>query len=540
MNLEVRWVWTGTTQLTGDYDVGAKGSAGPRVAIRTDASSVIGSGHVMRCLCLADELRKRGADVSFVMRDLQGNLANRVRASGYDVAMLDAPLFDAGLASAMSGETYPEADDASATCTALDAPPDWVVVDHYRLGRTWEAAIRRWAPRARMLSIDDLADRPHDCDVLLDQNLVEGMDTRYDGLVGSGALRLIGPHFALLRPEYRTARAEVSRDRPRTAVLVYFGAADTALTSMAARAFRALRRDDLKLDIVLDRANPQNDEVRAICATVAGATVHEQLPDLAAAMVRADVCLGASGSTSWERLCLGLSSIVVTMAENQVPIAAEMARRGLAIWLGHADTIGVEGLTTALSDALAEHASPERAAAMMEVVDGWGVDRVCDAIVVRTGKGLNVREVRAEDSQMLLSWANDADTRRHSFNQHAIRADEHAAWFARRLANPDVAFYIVETHYGIPAGQVRFERKQANIWEISFLLAPLYRGRGLGQSALDAALQKFGQTLPKTVVIGRVRVGNAASARVFRALRFDEKFFDEDTLLFERPTADAT
>ena len=408
----------------------------------------------------------------------------------------------------------------------------------------WDAPGRRRSGNgrlgARILSIDDLADRPHDCDVLLDQNLVEAMDTRYDGLVAGDALRLIGPHFALLRPQYRTARTKVSRNKARTAVLVYFGAADMVLTSMAAGAFKALQRDDLQLDIVLDGANPQYDEVRAICATVAGATVHQQLPDLAAAMVRADLCLGASGSTNWERLCLGLPSIVITMADNQVPIAAEMARRGLATWLGDAGSVSVESLTAALAEALAEESSSDQVSAMMQIVDGWGVERVCDAIVVDPQTGLNVREVRAEDSPMLLSWANDADTRRHSFNQHAISADEHAAWFARRLANPDVAFYIIETRHGIPAGQVRFERQNSGSWEISYLLAPLYRGRGLGQSSLAAALRKFGQTHPMAVATGRVRVENAASTRIFRALGFEEKRQDEDTLLFERPAVEAS
>ena len=500
-----------------------------KVLIRADASDMIGSGHVMRCLTLADTLRARGAEPVFAMRMLSGNLTERARQRGFDA--LELPPQGAEATARRAGEL----EDAAQTRAALAFSPGWIVVDHYGLGAAWESAMRQTG--ASILAIDDLADRAHDCDVLLDQNLVSGMEHRYAGLADGAALRLLGPRYAMLKREYLDARSDLARKPgPVRRVLAYFGAADRQLTIMAVQAFLSLKLSGVRLDVVLDTGNPQHEEVRRLCALSDSVTRHSQLPDLAGAMARADLCIGASGATSWERLCMGLPAIVVTMADNQIPIAAELARRGLITWIGDAKDLKTGDMADAIKHAAAKGVSASDIEAMMNTVDGLGVERVCDTITVRAGQKLVIRRVRPQDKGMVLEWANDPGTRRQAFNPALIAAEDHERWFTGRLANPEAAFYIAETLHGIPAGQARFEEDADGIRVISYLAAPLFRGRGLGQELLAAAIDAFARDYGTAPMKGLVKAGNETSARIFRALGFAESMMPNDlqTLVFQK------
>ncbi len=476
----------------------------------------------MRCLSLAEALKARGAVVAFAMRTLPGGLSERVRLRGFEALDMDGRL------------DISEAGDAAQTRAALVFKPDWIIVDHYRLGAAWETAMRQTG--ASIMAIDDLADRAHDCDVLLDQNLVSGMRERYQELAGGAFLQLLGPRYALLRQEYQAARAKLSRKAgPVRSILAYFGAADGMLTLMAARAFLSLKLSDVRLDVVLDDKNPQNDEIRRLAGQSDIIKLHSQTPDLIDAMASADLCLGASGATTWERLCMGLPAIVATMADNQVPIATELARRGLITWIGDAKDLQTDTMAAAIASAVKEGFSASHIKAMMDTVDGLGVERVCDALIVRAGEPLVIRKIHPDDKAMILEWANNSGTRSQAFNPLPITAEDHERWFAKRLADPSVAFFIAETKHGIPAGQVRFETSADGAREISYLVAPLFRGRGLGQSVLAGGLAAFSEAYGPAPMRGLVKAGNAASARIFRALGFAESHSlnAPETLVFE-------
>lgn len=189
-----------------------------RVLIRTDASVEIGSGHLMRCLTLADQLRSEDSAVAFACRDLPGGLFDLLQTHGYRYARLP---------SATPGSNAQQ-DDAEATLEAAEKlfPDglDWLVVDHYGLDATWERMLR---PHVRKLMvIDDLANRPHDCDLLLDQNYYRDLDRRYHGLVPEQCITLLGPTYVLLRPEFADARQQLRlRDGSVRRILVFLVAA---------------------------------------------------------------------------------------------------------------------------------------------------------------------------------------------------------------------------------------------------------------------------------------------------------------------------
>jgi UDP-2,4-diacetamido-2,4,6-trideoxy-beta-L-altropyranose hydrolase len=495
-----------------------------QIVFRTDASTAIGSGHVVRCATLGRALKAQGADVLFVCRNEYGNMLGWLESQGWRTLRLPAD------------KALNQLADATTTLEGLRAAdftaPDWVVVDHYGLDQTWERAMR--IDGRRMLAIDDLADRPHDTDLLLDQNLVAGYDVRYRGLVPEGAIQLLGPRYAMLQPHYADEHRRARRRSGRPSrVLVYFGASD--LPNLTEQVVGAILASDetLAIDIVIGAANRRRDHLLAF-AEHPSVTAHLQLPSLVDLMVQADLAFGAGGATSWERLCLGLPAVVVTLADNQRPIAEELHRRGLAIWVGDAGTLQDYALRTAINAAIRQNIEQWFDATKSRLVDGRGVDRVVAAMIGNANVGLVARPVESADEALLLDWANDPTTRQMAFQPHRIEADGHRKWLRRRLADPDnFRLFVIETAAGVEVGQVRFELDEG-IWIISYSIAREFRGRGLAGQLLDTSLKALYEAIGSATVSGRVRPENIASRRVFERVGFTVVEADDNAIEFRR------
>jgi UDP-2,4-diacetamido-2,4,6-trideoxy-beta-L-altropyranose hydrolase len=357
-----------------------------RLVIRVDASRTIGIGHVMRCLTLADAAAARGARARFVCRHLPDALRELLGARGHEVTILDAAQ------SARDDDELPhayflgvpQAEDAAATRDALGSNEfDWLIVDHYGIDARWESTLR--ARVRHIFVIDDVADRRHDCDVLLDQNVYPDMGARYAAHVASDCEQLLGPRFALLRPEFRTLRSSVS---PRTGavrrVFILFGGADPHdLTGRALMALRELGPDAPIADVVIGAQHPRISEIQAQCAQ-AGHACYVQSDRVAEIMARADLALGAGGSTSWERCCLGLATICASFADNQYHIAHALEATGACVFLGDQSSVTSASIRHAIAALMSD---PKRLETMSrcayDLVDGNGAGRVCDVLAER-------------------------------------------------------------------------------------------------------------------------------------------------------------
>ena len=352
-----------------------------RVLIRVDASVNLGTGHVMRCLTLAGELRALGAEVVFVSRELLGHLCDTIAGLGFSVRRLPAPVApDTGWLG-----VKPELDrDQTRDILSQEGGADWLVIDHYSLDQQWESALRPWAKH--LMVIDDLANRRHDADLLLDQNLCAGMETRYKGLVPEGCRMLLGPRFALLRPEFRQAkRRNHARNGQVRRLLVFFGGVD--LTNETGKALSALGRVNwprLEVDVVVGASNPHLAALREHCEHLSGVTLHVATRNMAELMARADLALGAGGATTWERCYLGLPALILTLAENQVALAEAVDAAGAAWNLGPAETVGVDAFAREIQRILA---SPDEIA---------GVSRRALTLMDLNGCGASVAEAMME------------------------------------------------------------------------------------------------------------------------------------------------
>lgn len=315
---------------------------------RVDASAVIGSGHLMRCLTLAKALQQSGWQVQFACRAHPGHLIRWLRDQTFDVITLQQPAqTQASGYAAWLGVT--EQQDAAELSAQLQAPVDLLVIDHYGLSKTFELAMTGFY--RKLLVIDDLANRAHQCDYLLDQNLYPDMHSRYNSLVNQEAQLWLGPSYVLLRPEFakfqRTAQLKPAR------FLVFYGGTDELnLTSQTIKALQQLQKTDFAADIVIGLANPHKAELEQACAEDQRLTLHIQTPHMAELMSKATLMIGAGGSTHWERCALALPALVVTLADNQVASTIALADAGVCAYLGHGKDLTVAQLSSAIQQQL--------------------------------------------------------------------------------------------------------------------------------------------------------------------------------------------
>ncbi|HEJ1615562.1 TPA: UDP-2,4-diacetamido-2,4,6-trideoxy-beta-L-altropyranose hydrolase [Pseudomonas aeruginosa] len=301
-----------------------------KVAFRVDASLDIGNGHVMRCLTLASYLRELGGESLFICRDHPGNLISLISDKGFSVNILPVEPFTPTSEDGYESWLGATQERDSEVCKKIlrEFSPDWLVVDHYGLGARWEISVKPFFKY--LFVIDDLANRPHVCDVLLDQNLGRKV-CDYLGLVPTGCRLLVGVRYALLRPEFPKLR-DFSLQRRRqpcvNKLLVTMGGVDQPnATGLVLHALLGSSLpEDCQVSVIMGANAPWLEKVKLEAARLPWQVeVSVNVDDMAQRMASSDLIIGAAGSTSWERCCLGVPSILVVLAENQ-RIAASALR----------------------------------------------------------------------------------------------------------------------------------------------------------------------------------------------------------------------
>lgn len=311
-----------------------------KIVFRCDASIQIGSGHVMRCLTLADELVRQRTQCFFICRQHDGNLIEVLRQRGYQVYVL--PL-ESDSANASQDTQLTHADwlattqdrDAELSCLIVQAiQPDWLIVDHYALDEIWEKRLHPYCKK--LMVIDDLADRKHDCDLLLDQNFGRNPQD-YAAYVNKGCELFCGSNYALLRPEFAQWREHSLEQRQYNmlaSILINLGGVDK--DNITTKILQALQNnalpDHCSITIVMGAMSPWVEIVKHQAAIMQwSTTVKVGIDNMAELMANSDLAIGAAGSTSWERCCLGLPTIMLVLADNQRDIANVLEEIGAAL-----------------------------------------------------------------------------------------------------------------------------------------------------------------------------------------------------------------
>ena len=362
-----------------------------RVVFRVDASLRIGSGHVMRCVTLADELRSNGYLCEFICRSHSGNLIEYIESRGFRVYSL--PIHDVNQETPLDSSELPahahwvgadwNTDASECINLLLLAPTGWLIVDHYGLDAKWEREVGKFC--SRLFVIDDLADRAHSCAVLLDQNL--GRDeSDYFALVPESCIDKTGAQYALLRPEFAKLRGVSLKNREKAGlnrILITMGGVDQPnATGIILQALKLCNLPvESKITVVMGATAPWLKEVQNLAKSVPWPVdVIVNTSNMAALMAESDLAIGAAGSTSWERCCLGLPSIVICLADNQVKVISELQKANAAI------AIDLQEISDGRGQALNRYLKKIQEcmtfyiSAAKAVTDGRGTQRVVEQI----------------------------------------------------------------------------------------------------------------------------------------------------------------
>ena len=301
-----------------------------KVVIRVDASHIIGTGHVMRCLILAQTLQNNGAEVQFICRKHERNLIDKICSTGFhtfELELTDEKEVDNKLAyTSWLGATQQK--DVDECINILkDKKTDWLIVDHYSLDEYWQKSLKPYYKK--LMVIDDLADRQFDCDILLNQNLGSTKE-QYKNRVPKSCELLLGCEYALLRPEFSKLRGQALEKRKKTKeiknILISMGGGENKII------YDILKQLDSRFNVVvvLGKNFLFNKKVQSY---VDGKNIKiiMETDNMAKLMLDADLAIGAGGSTSWERCCLGLPTIVFMIADNQREVVKNLEQLGAVI-----------------------------------------------------------------------------------------------------------------------------------------------------------------------------------------------------------------
>lgn len=306
------------------------------VVFRADASVELGTGHVMRCLAFAEELQRHGIQVQFACMEQPGHLIEMIREKGYTCYVLQA--IEEGLS----------------ICA------DWLVVDHYQLDFKWESAMRKQFPH--IMVIDDLANRKHNCDILLDQNDYLQDRTRYEALIPRNCASFLGPSYALFRQEFIQAKGRSGSRKIEKVqrVLLSFGGTDPSGMTWKFLQWwsqtKIARNKEIGLTVVIGQYCVNRKKIEQYCQGNKKVTLHIQTTKMAQLLCEADIAIGAGGGSLWERCYLGVPSITVVVAENQKEIAEKAAEDGLTLLAGTTRKNTLERIETLLIQLIEDEA----------------------------------------------------------------------------------------------------------------------------------------------------------------------------------------
>ena len=503
-----------------------------KAAFRVDASIDMGTGHVMRCLTLAGALNAKGIGCVFITRRQSGDLRLLIEEKGFKVYLLpehskdhSSTMLDSSLThSAWLGCSWEL--DASQTLAALaDIKPNWLIVDHYGLDINWELAVN--SDDLKLIVIDDLADRKHLCEMLVDQNLGRRKED-YNFLVPVDCLCLIGPEYALLRPEFEELRhySLARRKNPDLkTLLVSMGGVDKDNTSETVLDILNLCElpKDCSINVIMGSHAPWLKTVKDKAKKMQYQTeILTNVTNMAQRMSDADLSIGAAGGTSWERCALGVPSFLMVLAENQRDNVVSLEKCGAAKYFD----------STSFSSFL--NNSPEVKLRQMAIIagalcQGDGATRVVQALLAGSGiSKVSLIPAKPSDCDYIYSLQIQPAVRKFFRNVDVPNYDKHCSWYHKRLLELDGIIFKVKFG-GEAAGMVRIDKLGSISPELSIIISSEYEGKGLGTKAISLICD----LLPDVCLKAVVHAKNIGSMKLFGRSGFTKVAEEEDFFVLE-------
>ena len=500
-----------------------------QIAIRVDASSLIGAGHVMRCLTLANELKSAECNVTFYCKNHHGNLNQYIVAQGFQVVELSHTTFEINQKKPESWLACSQVHDAEEIIKHLiNKQVDWLIIDHYAIEKTWQKMLKPYCEK--IMVIDDLANRHHDCDLLLDQTLNRSYFD-YQSLVPEYCQMLLGNKYILLRKEFSALREQAKQHRKKyqnnskTSLLITMGACDPDnISEKVINAIELLIQQEIVLTatVVLSSSAQHLTAITKLSNKFDWLTLlinAEQMPVL---MLNADIAIGASGSTAWERCCLGLPTISIVCARNQQLVDDRLKQANACVSLGYHELVSRNDIAHEIMKLLSPpYKYNKMSECAINICDGIGTKHVM-AKIKKMSTSVTFRLADKDDVDVLFSWQSQQQVRRYYNNPEPPSWSEHTLWFEQTLHDKNKELYIALNEKKSSIGMIRLDRivikNQPTILEISILVAPKYQKIGLGL----AILQSLKKLKTNTRCVANVHKDNIASHRLFLNAGFNK------------------
>ncbi len=485
-----------------------------KIIIRVDSSLEIGTGHVMRCLTLADTCKKKGTDVQFICRDHPGNLIENIQGEGYIVHVLEAvDTIDLELDNVYWLGTTQEKDANECHAVLQKILPDWLIVDHYAIDYIWQSKLK--GTYQKLMVIDDLADRQHYCDLLLDQTFGRKQKD-YQNLVSKNCQMLLGSEYALLRPEFSEWRVFSLRRRAKLKfkrLLVTMGGVDP--NNFTGQVLEVLKQcdlpKDLEITIILGGGSLHLNEIKKLSREMPWLTqVKIDVTNMAEIMSNSDLSIGAAGTTTWERCCVGLPCIQLVIADNQITIADALSANNAVRAIRKPLDI-----KKSIVDILPKLNKISLIASFM--TQGGGAKVVVDAMISKyiPDEEVKLVPVTTDDSDFIYSLQT-IRTRKYFRNTIVPSQKEHQAWYQKIINSSDAIIFLISIN-GKNVGMLRIDGLIFNDEiEVSVIVMETFSGQGYAKSAV----QKLLALLTNRTIKSIIHKENIASKRLFENIGF--------------------
>ena len=496
------------------------------IIFRVDSSKEIGSGHLYRCLNLANSLTVSGFNCFFLINKKNNEISKLIKSNGHSLKFLsikDEIVKSKKIDDHKRWLKHTWQDDAKATIDILKKNfTCLVVVDHYSLDYKWERQIKRHT--RKIMVIDDLDNRKHECDILLDHNYRSNNYAYKKNIINNSCKKLLGLDYLIINKEYRNNKKRFTRGYIKN-ILIFFGGSDSEnLTKLIVEKLIKLDSRKYNVSIIIGINNNKIKSIEKLTKNLNNFQCYKSQPNLASILKKNDLVIGALGMNLWERLCVGVPSVVISKGIDQKIFAKKLADKKCISLLGHFNEISENKLELKLKKILKTKISQSMTSNLQSMVDGFGTDRVANEIkkiIITDFKfRLKIRNSNYKDNDLLFNWANHPSVRANSFTSEPIEKKMHREWFEKRLKNKNEhAIYIGEID-NTPVGQVRFDLVNGN-WYIDFSVGHKFRKVGLGYELLKQASKKHSKIFNKKNLIGEVKTNNQASLKVFNKLNYE-------------------
>jgi len=515
------------------------------IAIRVDASTRIGSGHVMRCLTLATKLSENDCQVVFLSKQHQGNLNQFIKQKGFEVFELSSPkqnIENQTDEKLWLGCNYQE-DVKECLLAFSNLDVNLIIVDHYSLDHQWQTSLKNELIKrsnhkhsVKIMAIDDLANRQHNCDILLDQTL--GRTTNdYKDRVPSHCQLLLGSDFIMLRDEFVQSRLRAEIGRTNTFeiknILITLGGTDPDnIAENLLTWLIKLKETNCEIQVTLVANQTSNfiKDLKDLALTNNWIQIISNPTSMAELMLAADISIGSSGATAWERCCLGLPTLSIISADNQNFLSENLSQAGAIINLGHFSTLSYANFEKAIKQILNNTKTYQQMVnKSFACCDGLGVKKVITAVLESLSDIIMLDEAKYDDCQALFNWQSNSEIRKFFHNPQPVEWQQHCQWLKSTLRNKGKHLYMIRLNSQIKqtshcVGMLRLDPikdspPEADVkWEISIIIDPKYQGKKLA----DKALNKLPGMFIKQGVIAKVHSDNFASHKLFLRAGFSQ------------------